>query len=436
MTVEVKTAIQTSLRNHILLSVALIALLLGGIAAWASTTQISGAVVAPGSVVVDSSAKKVQHPTGGIVSDLRVHDGDRVHAGDVLVRLDETVPRANLAIVSKDLDQLYAQKARLEAERDGLDSLPVPPELSSRANDPEVAHVLQGEQKLFSMREAARSGQKAQLAERIEQLKKEIAGYEAQERGKAREIELIGHELEGARKLWDKQLMPVTKYNELQREEARLQGEHGVLAATMAQIRGKISETELQILQIDHDLNSEIGKELHESNSKIGELVERKVAAEDQLKRIEIRAPQAGMVYQSNVHTVGGVISAGDTLMLIVPDEDSLKVEAKIAPQDIDQLHIGQIVTLRFSGLDRPTTPEINGTLTLISPDTTVDPKTGQTYYTVRVALEPSEIARLGSIKLVPGMPVEMFVKTGDRNVLSFLLKPLNDQIARTFREE
>ena len=244
-------------------------------------------------MVVDSSAKKVQHPTGGIVSDLRVHDGDRVRAGDVLVRLDETVPRANLAIVSKDLDQLYAQKARLEAERDGLDSLPVPPELSSRANDPEVAHVLQGEQKLFSMREAARSGQKAQLAERIEQLKKEIAGYEAQERGKAREIELIGHELEGARKLWDKQLMPVTKYNELQREEARLQGEHGVLAATMAQIRGKISETELQILQIDHDLNSEIGKELHESNSKIGELVERKVAAEDQLKRIEIRAPQA-----------------------------------------------------------------------------------------------------------------------------------------------
>src|SRR6476646_7943876 len=191
MTVDVKAAIQTSLRNHILLSVALIVLLLGGIAAWASTTQISGAVVAPGSVVVDSSAKKVQHPTGGIVSDLRVHDGDRVRAGDVLVRLDETVPRANLAIVSKDLDQLYAQKARLEAERDGLDRVPVPPELSSRANDPEVAHVLQGEQKLFSMREAARSGQKAQLAERIEQLKKEIAGYEAQDRGKAREIELI-----------------------------------------------------------------------------------------------------------------------------------------------------------------------------------------------------------------------------------------------------
>jgi len=349
--------------------------------------------------------------------------------------LDETVTRANLSIVSKALDELFAQKARLEAERDGLNSVPVPRELSPRINDPEVARIVEGEEKLFSLRRAARIGQKAQLAERIEQLKKEIVGYEAQERSKSREIELIEQQLVGARELWDKHLMPVARFTELQREAARLEGEHGVLIAAMAQIKGKISETELQILQVDRDLNSEVGRELREGDAKIGELIERRVAAEDQLKRVEIRAPGAGTVHQSNVHTVGGVIAAGETIMLIVPDEDSLKVEAKVAPQDVDQLHIGQAVTLRFSGLNQRTTPEINGTLSRISPDTSIDQKTDQRFYTVRVALEADEITRLGPLKIVPGMPVEVFVKTGERNVLSYLLKPLDDQIARAFRE-
>lgn len=435
MSTEVKKAIRASLRNHILLGLAFIVFLLGGIVVWASTTEISGAVISNGSMVVDSSVKKVQHQMGGIVSELRVRDGDHVRSGQVLVRLDETVPRASLSIVNKHLYELYAQKARLEAERDGLDSVPFAPELADKADDGDVQRIVRGEGKLFAMRRAARDGQKAQLAERIEQLRKEISGYEAQHKGKKREIELIGKQLEGARKLWDKQLMPVTRYNELQREEARLNGELGVLVATIAQIKGKISETELQVIQIDRDLNTEIGKELREGDAKIGELIERRIAAEDQLKRIDIRAPQSGTVHQSNVHTVGGVISPGDTIMLIVPDEDSLKVDARVSPQDIDQLIIGQTVTLRFSGLDRPTTPEINGVLTRISPDTSADQKTGQAFFTVRVSLDPKEIARLGSLKLVPGLPVEMFVKTGERNVFSYLLKPLSDQMARTFKE-
>lgn len=436
MTMEIKHSIHASLRNHISFALGLIVFLLGGIIAWASLTQISSAVIANGSMVVDSSVKKVQHQTGGIVSEVRVRDGDRVHAGEVLVRLDETVPRASLAIVKRHLDELYAEKARLEAERDGLDSVPVAPELEEQKDDADVGRIIHGEDKLFSVRRAARDGQKAQLAERIEQLKKEIAGYEAQQLGKEREVELIGHQLDGARKLWDKQLMPVTKYTELQREAARLDGEQGVLTASIAQLKGKISETELQIIQIDRDFHTEIGKELREGDAKIGELIERRVAAEDQLKRIEIRAPQSGTVHQSNVHTVGGVISPGDTIMLIVPDEDSLKVDARVAPQDIDQLSIGQTVTLRFSGLDRPTTPEINGTLQRISPDTSADQKTGQSFYTVRVGVDPVEFARLGALKLVPGMPVEMFVKTGQRSVLSYLVKPLGDQVARTFREQ
>jgi HlyD family secretion protein len=435
MTSRMKATIQSSMRRNIRAALALIVFLLGGIAVWAATTQISGAVIASGSVVVDSNAKKVQHPTGGIVTEVRAHDGDHVKAGDLLVRLDQTVTRANLSIVSKDLDQLIAQKARLTAERDGREDLPVPVELASRMDDPQVASIIEGERKLFSLRRAARLGQKDQLSKRVDQLREELTGYESQEKAKALEMQLIEKQLVGARELYAKQLMPITRFTELQRDAARLEGEHGVLIATMAQIKGKMSETELQILQVDRDLNSDIGKEMREADTKIGELIERRVAAEDQLKRIEVRAPGSGIVDQSSVHTVGGVIAPGETIMVIVPDQDSLKVEAKVAPQDIDQLHIGQTVTMRFSGLDQRTTPVIDGTLTQISPDITIDPKTEQRYYTVRVSLDPKEIARLGSIKIVPGMPVEVFMQTGDRSALSYLLKPIDDQINRAFKE-
>jgi HlyD family secretion protein len=424
------------MRRNLRVAGAVIVFLLGGIAVWAATTQISGAVIAPGNVVVDSNVKKVQHPTGGIVTEVRARDGDRVKVGDLLVRLDETVTRANLSIVSNNLDQLIAQKARLEAERDGLPDVPVPKELASRMDDPDVARIMESAKKLFSLRQAARVGQKDQLSKRIEQLKEELVGYEAQERAKAREIELIEKQLAGARELYAKKLMPVTKFTEIERDATRLQGEHGVLLATMAQIKGKISETELQILQVDRDANSDIGKEMREVDTRIGELIERHVAAEDQLRRVEVRAPGSGVVDQSSVHTVGGVIAPGETIMLIVPDQDSLKVEARVSPQDIDQLHLGQSVALRFSGLDQRTTPVINGTLSHISPDTTVDPKTEQRYYTVRVSLDPKQIARLGSVKVVPGMPVEVFVQTGDRSALSYLLKPLDDQLSRAFKED
>ncbi len=436
MTRDTKASLHSSMRRNTRAAAGVVVFLLGGIAVWAATTEISGAVIASGNVVVDSNAKKVQHPTGGIVTEVRAHDGDHVRAGDLLVSLDPTVTRANLSIVSKDLDQLTAQKARLEAERDGLDNVSFPSDMTSRADDPEIARTIAGEKNLFAMRRSARVGQKDQLTKRIDQLKEELTGYESQERAKAREMELIEKQLVGARTLWEKKLMPVTRFTELQRDAARLEGEHGLLVATMAQIKGKISETDLQIMQIDRDLNSDIGKEMREAESKIGELIERKVAAQDQLKRIEVRAPGSGVVDQSIVHTVGGVIAPGETIMLIVPDKDSLKVEAKVAPKDIDQLYIGQPVTLRFSGLDQRKTPVIDGKLSNVSPDTTVDPKTEQRYYTVRVSLDPSQVSRLGSVKIVPGMPVEVFVQTGQRSALSYLLKPLDDQLNRAFKEE
>ena len=392
-------------------------------------------VVAGGAVVVDSNVKKVQHPTGGVVGEILVKDGARVRQGDVVVRLDATVARANLAMVTKNLDELDARQARLEAERDGAAKVAFPAELA-RAGDPEVLRLRNAEQRLFELRRTARAGQRDQLRQRILQLGEQIEGLELQSKAKAAEISFIKQELGGVQDLWRKNLIPITRLTSLSREETRLEGERGSMIATIAQTKGKITETELQILQIDQDLRSEVAKELREIQAKVGELVERKVAAEDQLKRIDIRAPQDGIVHQLAVHTVGGVVPASEPLMLIVPDADELSIEVRIETQDIDQLRLGQRTVLRLSAFNQRTTPEVNGIVTRIAADLVSDPRTGMSYYPVRVALAPGEGERLEGLRLVPGMPVECFVQTGDRTVLSHLTKPLSDQVARAFRQD
>jgi HlyD family secretion protein len=433
-----KSAVSTrqSISRHMLAGLVIVLVMVGGVGGWAGTMTLSGALIAQGSVVVDSNVKKVQHPTGGIVGELNVRDGDHVKQGDILVRLDDTVTRANLAIVTKGLDELYARKARLESERDGRDSVKFPAELLARAEEPEIASILDGERKLFDLRRNARVGQKEQLRQRVDQLKEEIGGLKAQRVSKEKETKLIDREKDGVYDLWKQKLVPLTKLTELERSAVRLEGEAGQLVAQTAQASGKISETELQIIQIDRDLSSEVAKETREIDGKIGEFVERKVTAEDQLKRVDLRAPQNGMVFQSNVHTVGGVITAGDVIMLVVPDSDNLTVEAKVNPQDIDQVHSGQTALLRMSAFNQRTTPEILGTVTRVSADTTTDQRTGQTYYTLRIAMPAEEVAKLGDVKIVPGMPVEAFVQTGDRTMISYLVKPLHDQLMRMFREK
>ncbi|MGA8898585.1 HlyD family type I secretion periplasmic adaptor subunit [Bradyrhizobium sp.] len=431
---EVKGA-RLSIRQHLIVGLSVVVLLAGGLGGWASTAEISGALIAPGSIVVESSVKKVQHPTGGVVGEVRAHDGDLVKAGDVLVRLDDTVTKASLAIVTKNLDGLWARAARLEAEQRGLDKITFPPMLTSRADDPDVKAIMASETKLFDVRVNGRIGQKAQLRERITQLNEEIAGLAAQEKAKDQEIELVQKELGGVSDLYDKHLVQLSRLTTLQRDAARLSGERAQYIASRAQAKGKITETELQIIQVDKDMVSDVSKDLRETNDKIGEFVERKVTAEDQLRRVDIRAPQSGMVLQSTVHTVGGVITAGDTIMLIVPQADDLQVEAKVNPQDIDKLQLGQKTLLRLSAFNQRTTPELNGIVTRVSPDVTTDQRTGQSYYTIRVSMPPEEVARLGEVKLIPGMPVEAFVQTGERTLLSYLIKPLNDQLMRAFRE-
>jgi HlyD family secretion protein len=350
------------------------------------------------------------------------------------VRLDDTVTKANLAIVTKTLDAMQARAARLQAEQQGADKITFPSILLDRAGDPDVRDVMASETKLFEVRTTGRAGQKAQLRERIRQLNEEIDGLNAQERAKEQEIALVNQELTGVRGLYDQHLVQLARLTTLERDGARLEGERAQYVASKAQTRGKITETELQIIQIDKDMVSDVSKDLRETNDKIGELVERKVTAEDQLRRVDIRAPQDGMVEQSTVHTVGGVISAGDAIMMIVPQTDDLQVEAKVNPQDIDKLQIGQKTLLRLSAFNQRTTPELSGVVTRVSPDVTTDQRTGQSYYTIRVSMPPEEVARLGEVKLIPGMPVEAFVQTGARTLLSYLIKPLHDQVMRAFR--
>jgi HlyD family secretion protein len=424
-----------SIRLHLIIGLAIVVVLAGGLGGWASTTEISGALIAPGQVVVDSNIKKVQHPTGGVVGEVRVRDGDLVKAGDVVVRLDDTVPKASLAIVTKSLNGLWARAARLEAEQQGLEKIVFPSMLLGHLDDPDVKNVILSESKLFEVRTTGRTGQKAQLRERVTQLQEEIGGLTAQEKAKTLEIALVEKELVGVRTLYDQHLVQLSRLTVLERDNARLAGERAQYIASRAQAKGKITETELQIIQVDKDLVSEVSKDLRETNDKIGEFVERKVTAEDQLRRIDIRAPQDGVVLQSNVHTVGGVVTAGDAIMMIVPQSDALSVEAKVNPQDIDKLQIGQKTLLRLSAFNQRTTPELNGVVTRVSPDVTTEQRTGQTYYTIRVSMPPEEVARLGDVKIIPGMPVEAFVQTGERTMMSYLIKPLHDQLMRSFRE-
>jgi HlyD family secretion protein len=433
---EVTPALQ-SIQRYMVCGLIMFGVVTFGIGGWAASSQLFGAVIGQGVVVVDSSVKKVQHATGGIVGELRVREGDRVNAGDILIRLDETQTLANATIVTKSLDELLARQARLEAERDGADQVSFPRALVDRTKDAksDIGRAITAEAKLFDLRRQARSGQKAQLKERSAQLQEEIKGYSGQVEAKQKEISFIHQELEGVRGLWQKNLVPITRLTLLERDGARLEGERSQLGGMIAQSKGKIAEIELQTIQIDQDLRSEVGKDLIETRSKLSELAERKTAAVDQLNRIDIRAPQSGRVHELSVHTVGGVIAPGEQIMLIVPDADALAVDVKITPRDIDQVYVGQTATMRFAAFNQKTTPEIEGQVSVLSADITQEQRTGTSYYTARVSLKPEELAKLGASKLVPGMPVDVFIKTQGRTALSYLIKPLQDQAERAFKE-
>ena len=429
------SAVTGRVRHYMLIGLVMTFLLVGGVGVWAARTEIASAVIAQGIVVVETSVKKVQHPTGGVVGEIYVKNGDKVKAGDLLLRLDETVTRANLQVISKQLDELMGREARYKAERDSAPSIALPRAFQGRENEVNVAEIISGERTLFESRRDSIEGQKAQLRERITQLKEEFQGITGQIEAKQREIELIGQEMSAMEELESKQLVPLQKRIALRRDAANLTGQLGALKASAAQTKGKVSEIELQILRIDQDFRSELMRELRDNQARQAEFSERRVAAEDQLKRVELRAPQSGIVHQMQVHTVGGVINPAEPAMLIVPENDRLVIDAKVAPHDIEQVLQAEKALIRFSAFNQRTTPELEGAVQRVSADLTHDQQTNESYFMVRLAIPEAELAKLGDKRLVPGMPADVQIRTQYRTALSYLLKPLEDQISKAFRE-
>ena len=428
------TAALRSAKAYSLFGFTALVLIVTFIGGWGAVASLSGAVIARGSIVIETDAKKVQHPFGGVIADIKVRNGDKVRHGDVLVRLDDTVLRANADSIQKSLGELRLRRARLLAERDELRTVELSADLVSRST--QLAEAILNERRLFDLRSSARFGRKAQIDERINQLKNEAQGYLVQRQSIDAQTKFINQELDGLRQLLAQQLVPLSRVSALEREAARLDGVRGQLISGIAQTEGKIAEARLTILQIDTDLFSEVGGELRDLDAKIGPLEEQLNAAQDQLSRISITAPEDGVVHQLNVKTIGGVIGVGEVLMLIVPTADKLAVEAQINPTDIDQIRIGAPVMVRIAAFNQRTTPELAGVLTQASPDIVTEQRSGATFYTVRIELAPDEIRRLGGMPVLPGMPVEAFIKTGDRRVFEMLLKPITDQLTRAYRQD
>ena len=425
---------QAAIKRTLRASLVVLALLVVGAGGLAASTGVSGAVIAQGQLVVASDVKKVQHPTGGVVADIRVKDGAHVRAGDVLLELDPTVASADASIVGGAVDALAARQARLEAERDAR-PLRWPADLDKRRKDPAVAAAVKDETRLYQLRLSARQGQEGQLKERVAQLKQEIDGFEGQAKAKQQEIVLVQQELTGVRKLYTQNLVTLSRLNALERAQVELDSDVAQLQSQTAEAKGKIAEIQLQILQLGQEARTDAGNQLNDVENRLAELRQRKVAADDQYRRVLIKAPQDGVVDKLSVHAPGAVIAPGAEILDIVPDKDRLEVEAKIRTADVDKVKPGQTAMLRFSAFNTRSTPEVKGQVEHVSADAHSEERTGASYYLVRVAIPASEVARLGDVKLEPGMPVESFIQTQRRSMLSYLVKPLGDQFRRAFRE-
>ena len=403
---------------------------------WVSVAPIDSAAVAPGVVMVESNRRTIQHLEGGIVRDILVEEGSHVKTGDVLVRLEDTRARAQLNILESDLDSGLAMEARLTAERDNLKTPVFPKEVIDHAAETHDESVMTGQTNLFNARMAAIVGQKQILEQRVEQYKEQIVGLQALQRSKEVQLATIQDELHGLSGLLDSGYVTKSRVLALQREEARLKGETGDHIASIARAEQGIGEAKLQIFQLDKQHQEEVAKDLRDVQTKIVEAREKVVAAEDVVHRIDLTAPVTGTVLNLAVHTKGGVVGPGQTIMEIVPDNDTLVLEVQISPLDIDTVHVGDKTAIHISAADNRLTPVIYGTLDTISADRVTDQRTGAAYYKGRVVITPDELARLGDHKLHSGMTVEAMVTRGQQTVLRYLMKPLTDSLTHSFKEK
>ncbi len=411
--------------------------LFGGFTFWSVVAPIDGAVIATGRVVVESHRKSVQHLEGGVIEAIMVREGDEVEAGEVVATLEDTVQKASLALIDGQLTELYARRARLEAERDGEDGLAAPRGESAVIESNAFAAKLAGQTQLFDARRTTRLTQIDLLRERIVQQNERIGGLNAQIDSLRDQRRLIEDELVGVRELNAKGYSPTTRVRALERESRRLTGERGASRAKIAEVISIIAESELEIERLQETGREEAITELRVVEVSIAELEERRIAAAEKLERTQIRTPYAGRVLGLMVHTEGAVIAPGAPLMEIVPRGDKLQVAARVAPRDVDKIQAGQDTLVRFSAFGARMTPETTGVVKFVSADSFVDEQTGIAYYLVMVEIPQGEgLSKiLNNAALVPGMPVETFIRTGSQPAISYFLKPLTDALSRAMRE-
>lgn len=422
--------------RYSLYSLIAVAVLVFGLGGWAVLTELSGAVIAGGTVVVESSAKRVQHPEGGIVAEISARNDDYVEAGQVLLRLDDTALKAGLEIVRTQLNESLAIEARLNAEIAGKDEIEFPSELVAQADDPQVQRILAAQRDALRARREVRLGSVAQLTEQVRQLTSQLSGLELQKMAIREQLDVVNSEHERLTGLLKDNLVDRGRVNDLIRQQAQLTGQLGSTSASINQTKATIAEREVMIRQVDSEFLSRALEELQILRQKIGELTQQKVAGEDRLRRVELVAPQAGVVHESVVHTVGGVVAPGETLMMIVPTQDKLVIEVRINPLDVDKVSVGQKVIIRIPGLNARTTPDLPARVIQVAPDLTRDQQTGISYFLARVELDDNALSLLpDGEKLIPGMPAESYIQTGNRTVLTYLLEPLTEQFRRAMRE-
>jgi HlyD family secretion protein len=408
---------------------------LGG-AAWLSLAKLAGAVVAGGAVNVAGMPKTIEHLDGGIVASVAVEVGDTVEAGDVLVVLDDTMLRANLEIYRNRLREGVARQARLRAERDGADAVAFDARLLASLDISPDEEVEAGQVKLFEARRATRRGQVAQLEEQVAQHRSQLSGVDGTQASQREQQALLLTEYGSMKTLSDQGYAPRNRVTGLEREVQGVTGRLAELDAEKARIRQAMSETAIEILQVEREFQQSVLAELREVDAEIVDLVQQIGATRDQLGRIEIRSPVEGLVHDLSVFTVGGVVAPGEPIMQVIPRHERLIFEVRVEPQFIDALYPGQDAKLRFPTLDQARTPELSATVAVVSPSSLLDEATGMTFYQVRLTVPDEELAKMKGQPLLPGMPVEAYVQTGERSALSWLLKPLSDQAARAMRED
>ena len=424
-------------RRPLIIGLLGVLLLIGGFGIWAATTQISGAIIAPGQIQVDQNRQVVQHPEGGVVAAIKVDEGDRVLAGQILLQLDATDLQSRLSIVQGQLYELIARRGRLEAERDGKAEITFDALLVEAAKaSADAADLIAGQIRLLEARTVTIAQETDQLRKRSAQITDQIHGIEAQQVAVTRQLELLERELVDQQSLLERGLAQVGRVLALQREQARLSGLAGDFRAQKAQAAGRITELDVEILRLGSQRREEAITQLRDLQYRELELREQRRALIEQINRLDLRAPVSGVVYGLRVFALRSVVRAADPVMFLVPQDRPLIIIARVDPIHIDKIYLEQNVSLRFSALDQRTTPELTGRVVQISADAFQDESTLQSYYSAEIVLSEGEQARLPKgTTLIPGMPVEAFIRTEDRTPLAYLTKPLTDYFIKAFRE-